>query len=88
MSIVKTMDGTAARTIGFWSFASKCDSFGVAVFLEPIKGGWGRQGWTRVILAATDELTLRSALTTAWRNVAPAKLRKAHDQSIGNGEAS
>ena len=56
---------------------------------EPVKGGWGRQGWTRVILAEVDELTLRSALTTAWRNVAPAKLLKVLDESIGKrGEAS
>jgi hypothetical protein len=54
----------------------------------PVKGGWGRQGWTRVELAATDELTLRSALLTAWRNVARAKLRKTHDNEIGNGGAS
>jgi hypothetical protein len=44
-----------------------------AIF-SPIKGGWGRQGWTYVSLAAVDEVTLRSALTTAWRNVAPKRL--------------
>ena len=49
-----------------------------AIF-APVPGGWGRQGWTRVMLAAADELTLRSALLTAWRNVAPASLRKAFD---------
>ena len=49
-----------------------------AIF-APVPGGWGRQGWTRVTLAAADELTLRSALLTAWRNVAPASLRKAFD---------
>lgn len=43
---------------------------------QPVKGGWGRQGWTEVMLAAADELTLTSALTTAWRNVAPAALKK------------
>ncbi len=37
----------------------------------PVKGGWGRKGWTYVNLAAADEVTLKSALTTAWRNVAP-----------------
>lgn len=46
-----------------------------AIF-QPVKGGWGRQGWTEVMLANADELTLTSALTTAWRNVAPAALRK------------
>lgn len=45
---------------------------------QPVKGAWGRQGWTTVHLAAADEVTLRSALLTSWRNVAPAGLRKAH----------
>jgi hypothetical protein len=54
---------------------------------EPVKGGWGRQGWTRVKLAAADELTMRSALLTAWRNVAPVKLRKAHDEAPGKAAA-
>lgn len=44
-----------------------------AIF-SPVKGGWGRQGWTQVSLAAADEATLRSALVTGWRNVAPARL--------------
>jgi hypothetical protein len=52
-----------------------------AIF-QPVKGGWGRQGWTRVILATVDEITLQSALLTAWRNVAPVSLRKAFDASI------
>jgi len=51
-----------------------------AIF-APVPGGWGRQGWTRVTLAAADELTLKSALLTAWRNVAPVSLRKALDAS-------
>jgi ubiquinone/menaquinone biosynthesis C-methylase UbiE len=54
-----------------------------AIF-APVAGGWGRQGWTKVMLAAADELTLRSALLTAWRNVAPVSLRKASDVR-GNG---
>jgi hypothetical protein len=47
-----------------------------AIF-TPVKGGWGRQGWTEVSLAACDEATLLSACRMAWRNVAPAKLKKA-----------
>ena len=42
----------------------------------PVKGGWGRQGWTEIALEAADEATVKSGLTTAWRNVAPASLRK------------
>ena len=41
-----------------------------AVF-SPASGAWGRQGWTKVALPAIDEATSRSALTMAWRNVAP-----------------
>lgn len=43
----------------------------------PVPGAWGRQGWTRLQLARTDESTLRSAIAMAWRNVAPASLQKA-----------
>ena len=42
---------------------------------NPIRGGWGRQGWTRVILANADEATLKSALRSAWGNVAPKALK-------------
>lgn len=57
-----------------------------AIF-EPVNGAWGRQGWTKVLLANADELTLRSALLTAWRNVAPVSLRKAFDSSATGGSA-
>ncbi len=57
-----------------------------AIF-RPVNGGWGRQGWTKVILAAADETTLRSALVAAWRNVAPASLRKAFEPA-GKGDAA
>lgn len=49
-----------------------------AVFAA-VAGGWGRQGWTSMFLENADEPTLKSVLTMAWRNVAPASLRKAHD---------
>jgi hypothetical protein len=37
-------------------------------------GAWGWRGATHVRLAAVDAPTLRSALTMAWRNVAPKEL--------------
>jgi hypothetical protein len=43
--------------------------------IQPIKGGWGRQGWTEINLENADEALLKSALTTAWRNVAPKSMR-------------
>ena len=42
---------------------------------QSLPGGWGHKGWTKVILAKADETTLRSALQTAWRNVAPRTLK-------------
>ncbi|MGB8401720.1 MmcQ/YjbR family DNA-binding protein [Bradyrhizobium sp.] len=45
---------------------------------RPVPGGWGKQGYTNVRLAKADPVTLQSALTMAWNNVAPksrAKLR-------------
>ena len=41
-----------------------------AIF-RPVPGGWGRQGYTNVLLAKADTATLKSALTMAWENVAP-----------------
>jgi hypothetical protein len=35
----------------------------------PEAGAWGRQGCTRVTLAAADEETVGEAMTLAWRNV-------------------
>ena len=44
----------------------------------PVDGGWGRKGWTNLILAKADVATVKSALWMAWRNTAPKKLLKAH----------
>lgn len=41
---------------------------------------WGLNGWTHLVLAETDPATARSGLAAAWRNVAPATLRKAHPE--------
>lgn len=46
-----------------------------AIF-RPVPGAWGRKGWTSIDLAAADETSLRSALSAAWRNVAPNALLK------------
>ena len=45
----------------------------------PVKGGWGLRGATNVRLAAATPATLRPALETAWRNVAPKSLLQALD---------
>ncbi|MEO6688705.1 MAG: MmcQ/YjbR family DNA-binding protein [Dokdonella sp.] len=41
---------------------------------EPVKGGWGRKGWTQILLANAQSPIVGDALTLAWRNVAPKKL--------------
>jgi hypothetical protein len=40
-----------------------------------IKGGWGKQGWTRVELKLADEAALKSALHAAWKNVTPKSMK-------------
>lgn len=51
------------------------------IFL-PVPGGWGRQGWTKLLLDRTDETTLKSAIVMAWRNVAPAPLQRRLSPSL------
>ena len=48
---------------------------------RPVPGGWGAQGCTNVRLAAADAATLKSALTMAWKNVAPKSQVKAREQA-------
>lgn len=45
---------------------------------EPVKGGWGRQGYTQVRLEAMDALAVRRAVRTAWENTAPKRMIQAH----------
>jgi hypothetical protein len=40
----------------------------------PVKGGWGRQGATSVLLKAAKKATVRDALLAAWRRVAAKRL--------------
>ena len=42
--------------------------------IYPVPGGWGRQGATFIELRKVKKSMLVDALTTAWKNVAPAKL--------------
>ena len=48
---------------------------------RPVPGGWGKHGNTNVRLAKADATTLQSALTMAWKNVAPKSLIKAPAQA-------
>jgi hypothetical protein len=41
---------------------------------EPVPGGWGAMGATRVRIRAANKSTLREVLSDAWRNVAPKSL--------------
>jgi hypothetical protein len=41
---------------------------------EPVAGGWGKGGATRVQLEAATEPAVRQALVAAWRNTAPKRL--------------
>ncbi len=48
-----------------------------AIF-RPDPTGWGRMGWTSFNVEAADPATARSALVTAWRNVARKTLAANH----------
>ena len=48
---------------------------------RPVPGGWGRLGNTNVRLAKADPTTLRSALTMAWKNLAPKSPPRANKKS-------
>jgi hypothetical protein len=43
---------------------------------EPVKGAWGKRGSTQVILKAVRPGVIESAMQMAWRNAAPAKLKR------------
>lgn len=43
---------------------------------QPIAGGWGRQGCTKVCLKNARVPMVREALLLAWRNIAPASLTR------------
>ena len=40
----------------------------------PVKGAWGRRGFTNVHLRAAKKATTRRALAAAWRNAAPKRV--------------
>jgi hypothetical protein len=47
---------------------------------EPVKGAWGRRGCTYVRLEAATEPSVRQALISAWRNIAPKQLAQKFDE--------
>jgi hypothetical protein len=44
--------------------------------IYPVPGGWGKQGATYINLKKIKKEMLLDALTLAWQNVAPKKLRE------------
>src|SRR6478609_283010 len=45
-------------------------------FLFPVKGAWGKFGWTNIDLNKAKEPVFIESLTSAWCNVAPRTLVK------------
>ena len=45
---------------------------------EPVKGALGEKGWTLLHLERADADTVRHAIGTAWRTVAPKSVVKRH----------
>lgn len=57
----------------------------------PVKGGWGRMGFTHIVLAQADEATLSGALRTAWQirvQKKPAAKRRAAGRTSSRPSAS
>jgi hypothetical protein len=46
---------------------------------QPASGAWGRRGSTIIQLHDAQELTVRDALLSAWRNTAPKELLQKFD---------
>jgi hypothetical protein len=46
---------------------------------QPVKGGWGKRGATRVCLRAAKKPGLEKALMAAWKNTAPKRLVEEFD---------
>lgn len=47
----------------------------------PVKGAWGKKGWTIFLLDKTHPDLFKDALTTSYCNVAPKKLAEKYSQS-------
>jgi hypothetical protein len=45
----------------------------------PVKGVWGKRGATSVHLKATKKEVARKAIEAAWRNTAPSRVLREHD---------
>jgi hypothetical protein len=55
----------------------------------PVPGGWGRKGSTHVMLAAANASAVKSALTTAWENVAAkSAAKRRHGRRSGSAAAA
>ena len=53
-------------------------------FLFPVKGAWGKYGWTYIDLNKTSAPVFSESLTSAWLNVAPKTLAKNHGLNSPN----
>lgn len=47
----------------------------------PVKGGWGKKGWTTIALEDVSEDIFADAVTTAYCNVAPRALAAKYQRS-------
>jgi hypothetical protein len=53
----------------------------------PVKGAWGKQGWTTIVLSAAGTADVRAAVVLAWQGAvaATAKPRARRRASAGRG---
>jgi hypothetical protein len=48
----------------------------------PVKGGWGKQGWTTVDLKSVKKNMLKNAICAAWYDAASGKLQEEYRHKL------
>ena len=73
--IFATLDEKAARAVVKLTDVEQSVFCGYDhTIMQPVNGGWGKQGWTVINLETVSHEILRDALTTSYCNVAPGHL--------------
>lgn len=73
--IFATLDEKAARAVVKLTDVEQSVFCGYDhTIMQPVNGGWGKQGWTVINLKTVSPEILRDALTTSYCNVAPVHL--------------
>jgi hypothetical protein len=77
---LRSAEGTANFKFTPLEQAAFCEADKKGFF--PVKGGWGRQGWTTVDLKRVKQHMLKNAISAAWYDAAPEKLQEAYRNKL------